>query len=669
MKFGIDFGTTRIVVAQVDRGNYPLVPFETADRFYDYYPALAAVRNTGTGFEFRYGWDAWQSQNEPGWCLLRSLKRYLCDAGPDTRLLDGGILVRDLINGMARDLHTKLSDWSAAKPFEVMLGVPANANSSQRFLTMDAFRKAGFTVLGMLNEPSAAAIEFGHRRKCKGRTLVYDLGGGTFDASLVECERVEEQRNRYKVLRSEGINQLGGDTFDGILGELALGREDFLSLRLHESFTVLDECQRQKEALHGNTRNITLDLEPARVGFGQKRVTVAEYYARLRPLIEKTLQLTERVAGNSDFQQVYVTGGASELPIVGKMLAERFGSKVRRSDYMRSATAIGLAIQADATARETLDEIFPRHFGVWREADCGQRLVVDPIFTKDTRLPGPEDPPLVIRRSYRPVHNIGHFRFVEAARISENGEPAGDITPWDEIFFPFDDTLASAEGFTTREIARSERGSRNLIEEEYSCDSTGAVTVIIRNLTAGYRREYRIARWNEKQKSAAPPMAKKLELVLGNTRWQVPARRAAQASASSTCSPAGTNFQWPSSKIPGLPARIVHMGAADFHSLFQACGSDSAMRQDEPNLSECPRADPAIPGTGLIHDFDKAEFLGNGATAGGTATIQLIVKAESVSSETFGGENDLKGVPDEVLHHVVNRRKHSHFITLDLNAL
>ena len=69
-----------------------------------------------------------------------------------------------------------------------MLGVPANANSNQRFLTVEAFRRAGFSVLGLLNEPSAASIEFGHRQKTAGRIVVYDLGGGTFDVSLVELD-------------------------------------------------------------------------------------------------------------------------------------------------------------------------------------------------------------------------------------------------------------------------------------------------------------------------------------------------------------------------------------------------------------------------------------------------------------------------------------------------
>ena len=106
---------------------------------------------------------------------------------------------------------------------QVMLGVPANANSNQRFLTQEAARAAGFEVLGLLNEPSAAAVEFacrnsGDRKNLgKGGLLVYDLGGGTFDASLVALGEAERS-----VIASDGISDLGGDDFDEILALLAL---------------------------------------------------------------------------------------------------------------------------------------------------------------------------------------------------------------------------------------------------------------------------------------------------------------------------------------------------------------------------------------------------------------------------------------------------------------
>ncbi len=101
-----------------------------------------------------------------------------------------------------------------------MLGVPANSHSNQRFLTVEPFQRAGFSVLGLLNEPSAASIEYGHRNRtaqASEHVLVYDLGGGTFDASLVDIED-----RTHTVIASEGVPYLGGDDFDIVLGDLAL---------------------------------------------------------------------------------------------------------------------------------------------------------------------------------------------------------------------------------------------------------------------------------------------------------------------------------------------------------------------------------------------------------------------------------------------------------------
>ena len=231
MKLGIDFGTTRIVVSAADRGNYPLVPFETADGVFDWFPPLIAVN----GAERRFGWDAYALQAEPGWTIVRSLKRYLEDAGPQTQLDLGGTLVpligADVGPGGGSAPARLLAHFGESEPLEVVLGVPANANSNQRFLTVDAFRRAGFSVLGLLNEPSAASIEFGHRQKIAGRILVYDLGGGTCDVSLVEISA-----GTHTVLASEGMSHLGGDDFDLVLAEMAIGEEALAKLELARNF-------------------------------------------------------------------------------------------------------------------------------------------------------------------------------------------------------------------------------------------------------------------------------------------------------------------------------------------------------------------------------------------------------------------------------------------------
>src|SRR5579862_1920213 len=504
MRLGVDFGTTRIVVAVADRGNFPLVGFESGEAVSEWFPPLVALR----GIERRYGWDAWNAQGEAGWTIVRSLKRYLEDAGPETILEVEGTRtpLAELMHGLTSALHAEVVErFGTKEPLEIMLGVPANANSNQRFLTVDAFRRAGFSVLGLLNEPSAASIEFGHRHKISGCVLVYDLGGGTFDGSLVELDA-----KAHTVLATEGISTLGGDDFDRILAEMAMGEEPLGSLEPAELFRLEEECRRQKEALHPNSRRIVVDLDVLREGMGTADVSVAAFYERCRPLVEMTVAATARLAAMKEIDALYVTGGGSELPLVARMLREEFGKKVKRSEYTRSATAIGLAIQAGATARYTLREVFTRNFGVWREGDAGQRMLFDPIFPAGTRLPPAGGQTLAASRRYSPAHNVGHFRYLEASLVDDSGQPGGDITSWDEILFPFDPALSGMRSLDGVDALHSDAAPGQEIEEIYACDSAGTVTVSIRNVTAGYSRDYRLGRWSGKEAVVKPSGKKRV---------------------------------------------------------------------------------------------------------------------------------------------------------------
>lgn len=518
MKLGIDFGTNRIVVAAADRGNYPLVSFETADGATpDWYPSLVALH----GQERRYGWDAWDRQTADDWTVIRSLKRLLESAGPATVLDIGGqqVSVTDLLDGLVKGLHTALLESSnlrlgSNRNLEVVLGVPAHANNNQRFLTIEAFRKAGFHVLGVLNEPSAASIEFGHgeRDSKRGRQslLVYDLGGGTFDASLVTLDE-----GVHHVVGSEGIQAIGGDDFDQILADLALdaagiGAAARDALPDAAWFRLLEECRSKKEALNPNSRRVSIDLEQmgleqANPAWNTVQIPVADFYEAARPLVEETIAaaedlLRQHVEGPPEV--LYVTGGGSELPLVARVLRERFGRRVRRSAYTRSATAIGLAIQADQPGAYRLNERLARHFGVWREAEHGSHIVFDPLWEKGTRLPAPNEPPLTISRAYSPVHNLGHFRYLECSHRTEAGTPSGDIAIWDEIRFPFDPALSENVNISTVPVTYSGPASHQRIEEQYRCDANGAITVTLSNNTAGYTRTFSLGRWSAED---APP--------------------------------------------------------------------------------------------------------------------------------------------------------------------
>ncbi len=516
MRLGIDFGTTRIVVAAEDRGNYPLVNFETPDgQARDWFPSVAAISR----HRRLYGWDALERHGQPGWTLLRSLKRDLKTAGPSTEIeVDGqplnlSLLITEMLSSLRHELMERSTlGVEQGTKLQAMLGVPANSNSNQRFLTEETARAAGFEVLGLANEPSAAAIEFAHGsssdRKMRedAGLLVYDLGGGTFDASLVTLGDAE-----YSVIASDGISDFGGDDFDEILAELALdeaciSENEQDSLSDAERFVLLEECREKKETLNPNSRRVTVDLGRVRPTWKEVSIPVDEYYEHCRPLIEESRAVVGRLIGARPEQSIdtlYLTGGGSELPPVARILREEFGRKVKRSAYMRSATAIGLAIRAAGHEECAVHEQFAQNFGVWREADAGRNVVFDVMFPRGSKLPAKGQEPLRILRTYRPVHNVGHFRYLECSHLDANSQPQGEISNWDEIRVPYDPVLRGASELPQQPERSFAPGKGPLFEEEYTCDTNGQLKVRISDKSTDYVQEYRLGHWSKDGERAA----------------------------------------------------------------------------------------------------------------------------------------------------------------------
>jgi molecular chaperone DnaK (HSP70) len=348
----------------------------------------------------------------------------------------------------------------------------------------------------MLNEPSAAGIEYAHRHAPKSSRreylAVYDLGGGTFDVSIIGIHA-----HHYEVLTNEGIVSLGGNDFDTLLLDLALERAGHTGeLDEQARYHLLEECRERKEGLHPNSRKLAVDLSRGLPNESEVVLPVSDFYARCEPLIKRTVVATETAiaslpgADEQALAAVYLVGGSCDLPVVARQMRERYGRRVRKSAYPYAATAIGLAVAADVANPIEVRERFTRHFGVWREAETGTQIVFDPIFPKDTPLPSPTEPPLVHTRRYMPRHNVAHFRYLECSQVNPTGQPAGDITPWDDVLFPLDPALSAEKQLERVAVERTGGVADQVIEERYACDARGVIQVTIANQSAGYERTF-----------------------------------------------------------------------------------------------------------------------------------------------------------------------------------
>ena len=503
MRLGIDFGTTRTVVAAAVDGRYPVAVFETARGFIDFVPGLAAQ----SGNRLDLGWEALLDGNTEG--AVRSIKRTITSRYPDDPLaeLNQRTTALDLVAQYLRSVRRMLVEssnleLSADEPLEAMVAVPANASTRQRYLTVEAFTRAGFKVLGMVNEPTAAAIEYAYnhisglgRRSPKRYVVVYDLGGGTFDTSAVSLTD-----RRFELIATEGIGELGGEDFDAAILRLALkaaGHDDD-ALSAIQRARLLELCREAKESLTPSSKRLLVEIGEVLDGVGPVTLDLSDVYDEVLPLVMRTMteldNIFEQVRGFGidpenprELGAVYLVGGSTAFPLVTRMLRERYGRKVLLAPQPHAATAVGLAIAADPDSGVFVREAATRHFGVWRESEAGREKVFDPIINKGSL---PEDGRVLVERRYRPVHAVGHLRYLECSGLTRWGQPSGDLTPWGAILFPYDHELVECRDLGSIPPEQRLNSAHDEILESYSYRSDGTIAVRIENLSRGYGRGY-----------------------------------------------------------------------------------------------------------------------------------------------------------------------------------
>jgi molecular chaperone DnaK (HSP70) len=521
VRLGIDYGTTNTVVVFSDRGRYPVVPHVTETAIgpvaREVFPS-AAVYDRHTG-RLIFGADVERCLCRPGaeeqYALIESPKRLMRDYAQGLRFrrdirpegFDAMILVGEFAQAL-RESVVRSGLFPEKEPLEAVITWPTNANGAQRYVTRHCFKQAGFEVLDALNEPSAAAIEFADRMNRGNRILarrftasvaIFDLGGGTFDASLVQIAG-----GGFRVVASCGIERLGGDDFDEILARRFAGAfgAAFDELPPFPRSLLLMRARQIKESISsGAGRWLTLAAEDAGLSGGLAQVPVSEYFTDLRALLEPALEKLNGLISGEEAREagitaeslvgIYLVGGSSKLPLVPQMLARRFpGVRLIMSDKPFSSTAIGAAIHGAEAVR--LQDILSRNFGVMRLADYGRREYFAPVFKAGLPLPQRGGAALRSQVRYTPRHNIGHLRYLECAGLDAAGRPSEGVRAWSELLFPYDPAIPIEQRLEPGMVRDREDLNDKWVCETYSCDSDGVITVSIQRLCDDQSRTYEI---------------------------------------------------------------------------------------------------------------------------------------------------------------------------------
>jgi molecular chaperone DnaK len=399
---GIDLGTTFSLAAYVENGRPVVVRDERGGALV---PSCISFHDDGTVLVGSAARERALSDPEHTiFSVKRLMGRTLADLKKELELIPHQIVEHDAADGR-KVLNVNIAGREytpeelsamilkevrrrAGNPTKAVITVPAYFDDSQRQATRDAGRIAGLDVLRIVNEPTAAALAYGLDKRGVGTIAVYDLGGGTFDCSILSLAE-----GVFRVLATNGDTYLGGDDFDRLLMQVA-AREmgaDLASKDAELLQHLRDAAERTKIALSG-AESAEFAVEIASRGIRFRRTfTRTEFEALIQPLIDRSLDRCRAALRDAQLtaarvDEVVLVGGSTRIPYVRNRVGEFFGKKPHTDLNPDEVVAMGAAVQADILTSGRRDmlllDVVPLSLGI--ETLGG---VVDKLIHRNSTVP------------------------------------------------------------------------------------------------------------------------------------------------------------------------------------------------------------------------------------------------------------------------------------------
>lgn len=363
---GIDLGTTNSLAATVKSGE-PVVLADEAGR--KLLPSVVRYLKDGS---VETGWDALAHAESDPRNTVYSAKRLLARGRSELKTLPvlpyeivdapGGVAIRtvqgdkspvevsaEILKTLAKRAETQLGGELTG----AVITVPAYFDDAQRQATKDAARLANLSVLRLLNEPTAAALAYGLDNGAEGVYLVYDLGGGTFDVSLLKLSR-----GVFEVLGTGGNAALGGDDFDHAVVDWAVSQLGSVELTAEDRRQLLDRAKAAKEALTDAPETVLkLELSSGTHAF---TLTRAIFDQLTKSLVDETLEAVANVLRDAKLAKdqikgVVLVGGSTRMPCVRREVQAYFGFAPLTGIDPDCVVAVGAAMQANKLAGNTAE--------------------------------------------------------------------------------------------------------------------------------------------------------------------------------------------------------------------------------------------------------------------------------------------------------------------------